>query len=66
MAKDYLEKLEDDVRKAVLEALSNLAEDQNAALSEIQPPTTVLKDAACAATNVFMAFERGFQMVQGE
>ena len=66
MPKTFLEELENDVREAVLAALGDLAEDKDFRLSEIQPPESVLEGTAHAATQVFMAFERGFQMVQGE
>jgi len=66
MSKTFLEELEDDVREAVLAVLGDLAEDKDFRLSEIQPPESVLEAAAQAATQVFMAFEHGFQMVKGE
>ena len=62
--KKELVELEDDVREAVLNALGNLAEDMDFPLSTIQPPESVLEAAAHAATQVFIAFERGFRMNQ--
>ena len=62
MEKQDLEKLEDDVRGAVLAALGDLAERYDLPLSDIQPPKSVLEDAAHAATKVFIAFERGYRM----
>ena len=62
MTKDELEELEAEVEEAVLDALGDLADDDKLALSKIQPPESVLVAAAKAATQVFMAFERGYQM----
>ena len=65
--KSELEELENDVREAVLAALGDLAEDMDFALWAIQPPESILDAAAHAATQVFMAFERGYRMErQGE
>jgi hypothetical protein len=62
MPKNELEKLQIDVCEAVLAALGDLAEEQDLPLLKIQPPESVLQLAAEAATNVFMAFERGYRM----
>ena len=59
---DDLEQLEADVKVAVLAALGDLAEQHDLPLHIIQPPTSVLQAAAVAATQVFMAFERGYRM----
>jgi len=60
--KDDLETLEDEVGLAILAALGDLADETDLALHQIQPPETVLVAAAWAATQVFMAFERGYRM----
>jgi hypothetical protein len=60
--KNELEKLEDDVREAVLAALGDLAEQKDLPLYAIQPPETLLEAAAQAATQVFIAFERGYRL----
>lgn len=57
-----LEQLEADVQEAVLAALGDLAEQRDLALYIIQPPESVLEAAATAATQAFMAFERGYRM----
>ena len=60
--KEYLETLEDEVQEAILAALGDLADETDLPLHKIQPPKSVLQAAAMAATQVFMAFERGFRM----
>lgn len=60
--KDDLETLEDEVQEAILAALGDLADETDLALHQIQPPESVLVAAAMAATQVFMAFERGYRM----
>lgn len=64
MPRDDLEELEADVREAVLAALGDLAEQYDLALHRIQPPESVIEAAAHAATQVFIAFERGYRIDQ--
>ena len=51
-----------ELADAVLAALGDLAEQYDLPLHIIQPPESVLENAAIAATKVFMAFERGYRM----
>ena len=60
--KEELDQLEDEVREAVLAALGDLAAQYDLPLHTIQPPESILEAAAVAATQVFMAFERGYRM----
>jgi len=60
--KEDLETLEDEVQEAILAALGDLANETDLPLHQIQPPESVLRAAAMAATQVFMAFERGYRM----
>lgn len=59
---DDLEKLEKRVIKGLERAISIAAEDPLDAVSEVQPPSTVVHHAAQAAAAVLMAFERGYRM----
>ena len=60
--KEELEQLEAAVQEVVLAALGDLAEEKDFPLYAIQPPESILEAAAVAATQVFMAFERGYRM----
>lgn len=60
--KAELEQLEADVQEAVLAALGDLAEQYDLPLHRIQPPESIIQAAAVAATQVFMAFERGYRI----
>ena len=57
-----LDQLEDSVRDAVLQVLMDLADQHKDPLHAVQPPVSILEAAAIAATQVFMAFERGYRM----
>jgi len=57
-----LDKIQDDVFQCVLANLGDLSHDKDFRLSEIQPPESVIELAAKAATDVFMAFERGMRL----
>lgn len=56
----------EDLEAAILDELEAAIEDAAAdplrKLSEIQPPTTIVRAAAAAAAQVLIAFERGYRM----
>ena len=62
MAKDDYDKLKKDLQASIRDMLAGLAEVNYAPLYTVQPPSTVIEDAAEAAARVFVAFERGYQM----
>jgi len=60
---DELEKLEGDVQEELAAAIGDLVdEDEKSIIKDIQPPESVIQAMAVAATQVLMAFERGYRM----
>jgi len=54
--------LDNEVHEVVDAALGDLTDGQDLALYQIQPTESVIQHAAAAATQAFMAFERGYRM----
>lgn len=61
---DDLDDLEADLVESLEAVLGDHAEDETFRLSQIQPPTSIVRAAAAAAAQVFIAFERGYRMNQ--
>lgn len=57
-----LELLEISIISELEARIIELSDNVDSAMSDIQPPTTIVRAAAVAAAQVLMAFERGYRM----
>jgi hypothetical protein len=58
-----LEKLEDEVREEMAAIIGDYANDKRGStIRDMQPPESIIQAMAVAATQVLMAFERGYRM----
>jgi len=63
---DNLKMIDKNIYGEILTALEEQTEAERGEsyMTDMQPPSSVLEAAARAATNVIMAFERGYRMTK--
>lgn len=60
---DDLEELEIDINEELIAIIGNVAEGKKAStIKDCQPPESIIEAMAYAATQVLIAFERGYRM----
>ncbi len=62
MNEEELNALEDSIIDELEAVMGDLADEKDFRLSEVQPPSSIVRCAAQAAAQIFMAFERGYRM----
>lgn len=62
MTPEELELIEVAIIGELEARIIELSDNVDSAMSDIQPPTSIVHAAAVAAAKVLMAFERGYQM----
>lgn len=64
---EEFEQLEDDVIEELAAIIGDVVDGKKrSSIKDIQPPESIIQAMALAATQVLMAFERGYRMTNGD
>ena len=61
----YFDELEGDIQEELAAVIGDLADKKTSRLSDCKPSENVIQAMATAATQVLIAFEHGYQKIDG-